>query len=119
MKSLEFDVIDFAEYGAEGFAYQLDRTPWSFAPVAIQLHGPLSMFAERIGWPEPGSDFERVGTFMEELSIQRADALMACSANIADFTADRHRVARRSIDGGHRGGDSSALPPPPPGLRAA
>ncbi|TMM08128.1 MAG: glycosyltransferase family 4 protein [Actinobacteria bacterium] len=119
MKSLEFDVIDFAEYGAEGFAYQLDRTPWSFAPVAVQLHGPLSMFAERIGWPEAGSDFERVGTFMEELSIQRADALMACSANIADFTAERHGVARDSIDVVHCGVDSSAFTPPPPGFREA
>src|SRR5436309_3436269 len=47
-----FDVIDFAEYGAEGFAYQLDRNPHDWIPVVVQLHGPLSMFAKRIGWPE-------------------------------------------------------------------
>ncbi|TML76232.1 MAG: glycosyltransferase family 4 protein [Actinobacteria bacterium] len=117
MGSREFDVIDFAEYGAEGFAYQLDRTPWSFAPVVVQLHGPLSMFADRIGWPEPGSELERVGTFMEEVSIQRADALMACSANIADFTAPRHGVPRESIDVVHCGVDSDAFNPPPAGYR--
>ena len=33
MKAARFDVIDFAEYGAEGFAYQLDRAPWNWAPV--------------------------------------------------------------------------------------
>jgi hypothetical protein len=49
-----FDVLDFAEYGAEGFAYQLDRGPWSWMPVVVQLHGPLAMFVDRIGWPEPG-----------------------------------------------------------------
>lgn len=117
MEPLDFDVLDFAEYGAEGFAYQLDRTPWSFVPVAVQLHGPLSMFSERIGWPEPGSELERVGTLMEELSIQRADGLMACSANIADFTAGRHGVARDSIDVVHCGVDSSAFTPPPDGFR--
>ena len=29
MEDVAFDVLDFPEYGAEGFAYQLDRTPWN------------------------------------------------------------------------------------------
>jgi len=87
MKDEPIDVIDVAEYGAEGFAYLLDRTPWNWVPVVVQLHGPLSLFAERIGWPEKGGDFYRIGTMMEDLCIRRADGLMACSANIADFTA--------------------------------
>jgi glycogen(starch) synthase len=104
-----FDVIDFAEYGAEGFAYQLDRTPWNWVPVVVQLHGPLAMFSERIGWPEKESDFYRVGTLMEDFSIKNADGLMACSANIADFTAGHHGVLRDMIEVVHCGVDADAF----------
>jgi len=106
-----FDLIDFAEYGAEGYAYQLNRTPWNWAAVVVQLHGPLAMFAERIGWPEPESDFARVVSFMEGLSIRHADALMACSANIADFASEREGVPREEIDVVHCGVDASAFQP--------
>ncbi len=109
MKAGPVDVIDVAEYGGEGFAYLLDRTPWNWAPVVVQLHGPLSLFSDRIGWPEPGSDLHRVGIWMEDLCIRRADALMACSANIADFTAARHGVSRESIDVVHCGVDASGF----------
>jgi glycosyltransferase involved in cell wall biosynthesis len=64
----------------------------------VQLHGPLSLLSERIGWPEPQSEFARVGVWMEDLCLHKADALMACSANIADFTAARHGVPRGSIE---------------------
>ncbi|HJZ60485.1 MAG TPA: glycosyltransferase family 4 protein [Gemmataceae bacterium] len=101
-----FDVVDFPEYGAEGFAYQLDRTPWNWLPVVVQLHGPLAMFVEQIGWPERGGEFHRVGTTMEGVSIRQADALMACSANIADLTARLHGVPRESIDVVHCGVDA-------------
>ena len=46
MREQTFDVVDFPEYGAEGFAYQLDRTPWNWLPVVVQLHGPRP----RTGW---------------------------------------------------------------------
>jgi glycosyltransferase involved in cell wall biosynthesis len=111
MEAVRFDVIDFPEYGAEGFAYQLDRTLWNWAPVVVQLHAPLAMFVEHIGWPEAGSDFHRVGTLMEEISIQRADALMACSANIANLTARYHGVPREAIDVVHCGVDAEVFRP--------
>ena len=106
-----FDLIDFAEYGAEGFAYQLDRTAWNWVPVVVQLHAPLALLAEHIEWPEKKSDLYRVGTLMEGLSIQRADGLMACSSNIADFTADFYCVPRESIDVVHCGVDEEAFRP--------
>jgi glycosyltransferase involved in cell wall biosynthesis len=106
-----FDLIDFAEYGAEGFAYQADRTPWNWTSVVVQLHAPLALFAERIGWPERGSNLFRVGTFLEDFSIKRADALMACSANIADFTASFHGVAREAIAVVHCGVDIDRFAP--------
>ena len=112
MQTTTLDVIDFAEYGAEGFAYQLDRTPWNWVPVVVQLHGSLAMFVEHIGWPERGSDFHRIGTLMEEVSIKGADVLMACSAAIADFTAATYGVPRQEIDVVHCGVDAEAFRPP-------
>ena len=111
MRSIRFDVIDFAEYGGEGFAFQLDRTADNWVPVAVQLHGPLTIFAERLGWPEKGSDLLRVGSFLEEYSIQQADALMACSENIADFTAAHHGVPRDRIAVVHCGVDTETFHP--------
>src|SRR5262245_40967111 len=115
METDAFDVLDFPEYGGEGFAYQLDRGPWNWAPVVVQFHGSLAMFAEHGGWPERGSDFHRVGTVMEELSVKRADALMACSASIADFNAAFYGVPRDTIDVIHCGVDAEAFRPPRPG----
>jgi glycogen(starch) synthase len=111
MKTIEFDVMDCPEYGAEGFAYQLDRTRWNWVPVVVQLHAPLAMLTAHIGWPEKGSDLYRVGTFTEGISIERADALMACSANIADFTAAFYRIPRERIDVVHCGVDADAFRP--------
>jgi glycosyltransferase involved in cell wall biosynthesis len=111
MRTHAFDVIDFPEYGAEGFAYQLDRTAWNWLPVVVQLHAPLAMFVEHIGWPERGSDLARVGTTMEGVSIRQADALMACSANIADLTARLHGIPRGSIDVVHCGVDAEQFRP--------
>jgi glycosyltransferase involved in cell wall biosynthesis len=118
METNAFDVLDFPEYGGEGFAYQLDRGPWNWAPVVVQFHGSLAMFVEHIGWPERGSDFQRVGTVMEELSIKRADALMACSASIADFNAAYYGVQRDTIDIIHCGVDAEAFRPPRQGERS-
>jgi glycosyltransferase involved in cell wall biosynthesis len=111
MRTADFDVIDFAEYGAEGFAYQLDRTPWNWVPVVVQLHAPLAMLAECLNWPSKDGDLYRVGSFMEGISIERADGLMACSANIADFTAAFYGVPRKSIDVVHCGVDAEAFRP--------
>jgi glycosyltransferase involved in cell wall biosynthesis len=111
-ESETFDLINFPEYGAEGFAYQLNRTPWNWTPVVVQLHGPLAMFTERIGWPEPGSEHAAVGAFMEGVSIRLADSLMASSANIADFTAEYYGVPRDRIDVVHCGIDLEMFSPP-------
>ncbi|HKP17026.1 MAG TPA: glycosyltransferase family 4 protein [Gaiellaceae bacterium] len=112
LREVELDVIDFPEYGGEGFAFQIDSTPWNRVPVVVQLHGPLAMFTERIGWPERDSAEFEVGDFLEGASIRRADRLMACSSNIADFTSARYAVPRESIDVVHCGVDAQAFTPP-------
>jgi glycosyltransferase involved in cell wall biosynthesis len=93
-----FDVIDFPDYAAEGFAFQLDRQDDDPTAVVVHLHGPLSMFAEQIGWPDPSERLHTVGTFMEDLSIASADRLIAASMSIAQLTALRSGIPLELID---------------------
>ncbi len=111
MQKTVFDVIDFPEYGAEGFAYQLDRGPWNWAPVVVYLHLSLGALAKHSGWPEEDSELYRVGTFMERVSIQRADRLLSCSADAADFTSRFYGVPREPIDVVYVGVDAEAFRP--------
>lgn len=116
METVGPDVIDFPDYGAEGFAYLLDRSPGNWAPVVVQLHAPLGLLAEHMGWPEPGA-FLDVGTFMESTAIRLADGLTACSANIADFVAQRYGVDREAIDVVYTSVDAEAFRPAENGRR--
>jgi len=84
-----FDVIEFAEYQAEGFAYELETYGYRETPVVVMLHGSLAMFVERTGWPLPGTPLAHFGTFMEHTVVRRADVLLAASKNIADFWTAR------------------------------
>lgn len=74
------DLVEFPEWGAEGFLHLLDRRPASRPAAVIQLHGPLVMLAHTIGWPEIDSDLYRVGRFMEETCLRLADAVYSSSA---------------------------------------
>jgi glycosyltransferase involved in cell wall biosynthesis len=93
-----FDVIDFPDYGAEGFAFALDRQDDDPTAVVVHLHGSLAMFSERIGWPETHDRLHRVGIFMEDVAIQAADRLLAASRSIAELTAARIGIACEEID---------------------
>jgi glycosyltransferase involved in cell wall biosynthesis len=87
-----YDVIDFPDYGGEGLAFQLDREPGDGTAVVVHLHGPLSMFSAQLGWPEPGDPLLRLGTFMEDMSIETADGLLAASRSVAELTARRNAI---------------------------
>ena len=105
-----FDVIEFAEYGAEGFVYELDTSEYRDVPVAVMLHGSLAMFAQRGGWPAPGTPLHRFGTFMEETVVRGADLLLAASRNIADFWVERG-IPRERIHVVHTAVDPAAFVP--------
>jgi glycosyltransferase involved in cell wall biosynthesis len=111
LRETPFDLIGFPEYGAEGFCWQLNRTRYNWRPVVVQLHGPLAMFADRVGWPDKGSRFYRVADFMEGESIRMADGLMASSANIADYVVSHYGVNRESIHVVHCGVDCKVFRP--------
>lgn len=112
-EQVAFDVIEFAEYAAEGFIYQIDAFPYHEVPVVVMLHGSLAMFAERTGWPEKDTDYYRFGTFMEDTVVQRADLLLAGSHNIARFWSNRARVPLEDIRVAHIAVDLSLFPLPP------
>ena len=113
MQHVSFDVLDFPEFGGEGFAYQVDRTMWNWVPVVVHVHGPLAMFEEYMGWPAKDSRFSQVGTFMEGFTIKRADALMACSTSVARLVERYYGVPWESIDVVHCGVDTDVFHPGP------
>jgi len=119
MERHRFDVLDFPEFGGEGFAYQLDRTRWNWVPVVVQIHGSMAMFVEHLGWPERGSHLHEVGGFLEAFSLRNADAVMACSGSAADIVARAYGLDRAAIDVVHCGVDTDVFHPAPRGTRLA
>jgi len=111
--AVKFDLIEFPEYAAEGFIYQLDAHRYRHVPILVMLHGSLRMFAERIGWPEAGSELAEFGGFMEEAVVARADKLLAASGNIAEFWARRRGIPREEIDVLHTAVDAELFAPAP------
>jgi len=112
-----FDVVDFPEFGGEGFAYQLDRTVWNWLPVVVNIHGPLAMFVDYFDWPERGSRFHRYGTFVEGFCIHQADAVIAVSATIADLASRTYGYPREKIDIVHNSVDTELFRPAAVGPR--
>lgn len=91
-KTVAFGVIQFADYGGEGFVYQTDTFAYRKAKYVVQMHGPLAMFAEHWGWPEVGGVMHRVGGFMEATSLRYADRLLASSRHTAAYCQKAYGV---------------------------
>lgn len=101
------DVIEFPEWGCEGFVHLLNRSEWNFIPTVIQLHGPLVMFGKAIGWPEPDSNFFKMGTMIEGACLQMADAIYSSSACSARWCAEHYGLDFASIPVIHTGVDTN------------
>lgn len=108
-----FDIIEFPDYGAEGFIYQLDAHRYHHIPIVVYLYGSLTMFAKRTGWPEVTSDFYHFGTFMEETSVRRADLLFAASHNVARFWSQHSAIPLEKILVVHSTVDATLFSPLP------
>jgi glycosyltransferase involved in cell wall biosynthesis len=108
-----YDIVDFADYAAEGFAHQLDRPDDDPTAVVVHLHGSLGMFSEQIGWPPPWDPLLRVGSFMEDISIETADGLLAASRSIAELTCARLGIDRGLLDVVAGAVDSDLFAPAP------
>jgi glycosyltransferase involved in cell wall biosynthesis len=100
-----FDIVDFPDWGSEGYVHLLNRAEWATIPTVIQLHGPLVMFAHAMGWPELNSELYRVAVEMEGTCLRLADAVFSSSACSADWCARYYGLARERIPVLHTGVD--------------
>jgi 1,4-alpha-glucan branching enzyme len=105
------EVVDFAEWGGEGYVHLLNRTEWNDIPAAIHLHGPLVMFAHTMGWPEMDSEFYRVGIAMEAACVRLADAAISSSRCSADWCTEHYSRKHGQIPVLHTGVDTKLFAP--------
>jgi glycosyltransferase involved in cell wall biosynthesis len=105
------DILDFPEWGGEGYIHLLNRTESNDVPTVIQLHGPLVMFAHAIGWPEIDSQFYQVGTAMEGTCLRLADGVFSSSRCSADWCARHYHLRREQIPVLHAGVDTRLFSP--------
>jgi glycosyltransferase involved in cell wall biosynthesis len=110
-KRSPIDLVDFPDYGAEGFTWLLNRPASERVPAVVQLHGPLAMLAQTIGWPETDSEFYRTGTFMEGACLRLADAVYSSSACSAQWCARTYGIPREGVDIIHTGVDTNHFSP--------
>jgi glycosyltransferase involved in cell wall biosynthesis len=112
-EEIRFDIIQFPEYGAEGFVYQVDTFPRRTARYVVQLHGPLAMLRDHVGWPERGSALAAIGGVMERSVIGRADKILASSHNTARYCAAEYGCDLDAIDVIHSAVDTRRFTPMP------
>jgi glycosyltransferase involved in cell wall biosynthesis len=105
------DLIEAPEWGCEAYVHLLNRTEWYSIPTVIQLHGPLVMLSQTIGWPAVDTDFFRIGRQMEERCVQRADAVYSSSACSAEWCAREYGLDRNAIPVLHTGVDTDHFSP--------
>lgn len=74
-----FDLVDFPEYGGEGYVFLLNQPEGASVPTTVQIHGPLVMLSNTVGWPEKGSELYRVGTHMESTCLRLATGVYSSS----------------------------------------
>jgi glycosyltransferase involved in cell wall biosynthesis len=119
-QQVAFDIIQFPEYGGEGFIYQTDTFRYRTARYVVQCHGPLAMFAEHMGWPEIGGTLHQIGCFMERTVLHHADLVMASSHCTAAFCAERYGYPLEKMHVVHSGIDAVRFAPrsAPPDARA-
>jgi glycosyltransferase involved in cell wall biosynthesis len=110
-RETRFDVMQFPEYGGEGFVYQSEQFEYRDARYVVQLHSPLAMFADYLGWPRAGDALHQIGCLMESSVMQRADRLMASSHNIARFCAQHYGCSLADIEVIHSAVDTSRFRP--------
>lgn len=105
------DIIDFPEWGAEGYAYLLNRNEWHGVTSVIHLHGPLVMFNNIMGWPGTDTPFYKTGFHMESTAVRLADSIYSSSACSADWIRKYYDDQRLEIPVIHTGIDLDRFRP--------
>ncbi len=91
------DLIVFPEYGGEGFIHLLNQTEWNHIPSVVHIHGPLVMFAHTMEWPALDSEFYRIGSLMEAVSLRLADAVSASNICSAEWCVNHYSINGTNI----------------------
>src|SRR5262249_35606458 len=105
-----FDLIDFPDWGCEGYVHLLERSGGD-APAAVQVHGPLVMFGHALGWPDLSSEFFRVGTAMERTYLRNADAVYSSSRCSREWCARHYGLDESRVPILHTGVDTRLFRP--------
>jgi glycosyltransferase involved in cell wall biosynthesis len=109
---VHLDLLEFPEWGCEGYVHLLNQTEWNRIPTIIHLHGPIVMFAHAIGWPGEESELYRIGTHMEGACLRLADAIFSSSRCSADWCARFYGLNAHEIPVIHTGVDTELFKPP-------
>jgi glycosyltransferase involved in cell wall biosynthesis len=117
-KRVDLDIIDFPEYGAEGFVYLLNRTELNKIPTVMQLHGPLVMLAHTLNWPDMESEFYRLAAYMEAMCFRNADRVYSSSQCSADWCLNYYYKRLDAIPVIHTGIDTVIFSPKPVAVHA-
>lgn len=105
-----FDLVDFPDWGSEGYLHLLNRAPSERPRAVVHLHGPLVMFTHAIGWPSEDSDLYLVGRHMESTSLSHADAVLSSSRCSARWCVEHYGIDD-DIDVIHLGVDTTIFRP--------
>ena len=108
---VRLDLVDFPEWGGEGYLHLINQTEWNHIPSVIQLHGPIVMFANAIGWPDVKSDFYRVALAMEGTCLRLADGVYSSSRCSAEWCERYHGLDAATIPVLHAGVDIDLFHP--------
>ena len=105
------DIVEFAEWGGEGYVFLLNRTEYEYIPAVIQLHGPLVMFAHTMHWPDRESEFYRIGTHMESTCLRLADAVYSSSQCSINWCVSHYQLSPENVPVLHTGVDTELFMP--------
>jgi glycogen synthase len=111
--AVDLDLAEFPEWGCEAYVHLLNRSKSNPLPTVIHLHGPIVMFADAIGWPDPNTEFYRVARMMEETCLRLADAVISSSRCSAQWCARHYKLDAASIPVMHTGIDTTLFQPVP------
>ena len=105
------DLVEFPEWGGEGYVHLLNQGEGNHIPSIIHLHSPLAMFAHALGWPDLNSEFYRVGTEMERTSLRLADAVFSSSQCSIDWCRRHYSLSHNDVPVLHTGVDTAHFSP--------
>ena len=105
------DIVEFPDWGGEGYIHLLNRTEWNYLPTVVHVHGPVVMLAHTIGWPDLNSDFYRTAFQMEAVSLRLANRVYSSSKCSADWCARGYGLDASRIPIIHAGVDTNRFRP--------